>query len=165
MLNVVFGRFVEGRGVFGLLVLRLVFGLALMLHGLPKMATPFSWMNAMAGDAAPPAVLQALAAFAEFGGGLAFIVGLLVPLAAFGVVCEMLTAIVTVHLAAGQPFVATAPGAPSYESAAGYLAVALLMMITGPGALSLDYLLFGRRQQQSANHELSDAPAIEPVRA
>lgn len=140
MLNVIFGNFVEGRGAMGLLILRVVFGAGLMLHGLPKMAMPFSWMNAMAGDAAPPDVLQALAAFAEFGGGLAFIVGLLVPLAAFGVVCEMLTAIITVHLAAGQPFVAAAPG-----------------------ALSLDYLLFGR--QRIANRELSGAAAVGAIRA
>ncbi len=162
MLNVILGKFVEGRGAIGLLVLRVVFGTGLMLHGLPKMAAPYSWMNGMAGDAAPPAMLQALAAFSEFGGGLAIFVGLLVPLAAFGVCCTMLTAITTVSLAAGHPFVG-APGAPSYESAAGYLAVALLMIITGPGALSLDYLLFGRKRR--ADDSSPDVSAVETVRA
>lgn len=162
MLKGIYGNFITGRGAIGLLVLRLVFGLGLMLHGLPKMAAPLSWLNQMAGDAAPPAILQALAAFAEFGGGLAIIIGLLTPLAAFGVSCTMLTAITTVSLAAGHPFVG-APGAPSYESAAGYLAVALLIIITGPSALSLDYLLFGRRR--SATDSVSGTPAIEAVRA
>lgn len=143
-MNRIFGTFVTGRGAIGLLILRLVFGAGLMLHGLPKIRTPFSWMNAMAGDAAPPGILQALAALAEFGGGLALILGLLTPLAAFGVTCVMLFAVVLVHMSAGHPFVA-ARGGPSYEPAAGYLAVALLMLITGPGSLSLDHLIFGRR--------------------
>ena len=52
-----------------------------------------------------PGVLQFLAAFSEFFGGLAFITGLLTPIAALGVACTMLTAIFTVHLKEGDPFV------------------------------------------------------------
>jgi putative oxidoreductase len=44
-----------------------------------------------------------------------------------------------VHIRHGDPFV----GSPrSFEPAAGYLAVALLMLLTGPGCLSLDALIF-----------------------
>lgn len=141
-MNRIFGTFVTGRGAIGLLILRLVFGLGLMLHGLPKIQAPFNWMPA---SAPVPGILQALAALAEFGGGLAILLGLLTPLAALGVFFTMLVAIGMVHLTAGHPFVASRPGSPSYESAAGYLAVSLLMMITGPGTLSLDHLIFGRR--------------------
>lgn len=140
MLNLFYGRFVEGRAAVGLLIVRAVFGLGLMLHGLPKMAAPFSWMNAMAGDGAPPGILQALAAVSEFG-GLAILIGLLTPLAALGVAATMSFAVFLVHVAAGHPFVAATRGAPSSESAAGYLAIALLMIITRPGALSLDPLV------------------------
>jgi len=80
---------------------------------------------------------------AEFFGGLALILGLLTPVAALSVAAVMLAAIGMAHLPAGHPFV-NAPGQSSYESAAGYLAVVLLLTITGPGALSLDWLLFGR---------------------
>jgi len=102
-------------------------------------------MDAFAGANAPPGFLQALAAVAEFFGGLALILGLLTPVAAFSVVLVMLAAIGMAHLPAGHPFV-NAPGQSSYESAAGYLAVAVLLTITGPGALSLDWLLFDKHR-------------------
>jgi putative oxidoreductase len=142
----VFGSFVAGRGGVGLLLVRLVFGLALMLHGWQKIQSPGGPMGWMGPDAPVPGVLQGLATLSEFGGGLAFVVGLLTPLAALGVVCTMLFAILMVHLKAGQPFVG-APGKPSFESPAGYLAVALLLLITGPGTLSLDALLWGKNRR------------------
>ncbi len=116
----------------------------MVLHGSQKIGTPFTWMNAFAGADAPPGFLQALAAIAEFFGGVALILGLLTPIAALGIALVMLAGIGMAHLPAGHPFIG-APGQPSYESATGYLAVALLLIITGPGALSLDWLLFGRR--------------------
>lgn len=135
-----YAPFVEGRGAVGLLLLRLVFGLALMFHGFPKIQHATSWM----GPGAPvPGFLQFLAAFSEFFGGLAMIVGLLTPIAALGVAATMLTALITVHFKHGDPFV-TMHG-ESFESPLGYLAFALLMILTGPGRLSLDALLFGRR--------------------
>lgn len=140
----IFRQFVGGRGAVGLLILRLVMGSALILHGWPKIQHATGWM----GPGAPvPAAFQFLAAFSEFFGGLAFLTGLLTPLAAVGVALTMLTALLTVHLKHGDPFVS--PHGPSYESALGYFAVALLMLLTGPGVLSLDYLLFGRRRQES----------------
>ena len=145
MMNFLFGNFVRGRGAVGLLIVRLVFGLGMVLHGSQKIGAPFTWMNAFAGESAPPGLLQALAAVAEFFGGLALILGLLTPVAALGIACVMLAGIGMAHLPAGDPFVG-APGQSSYESATGYLAVALLLIVTGPGALSLDRLLFGRRR-------------------
>ena len=57
------------RASLGLLLLRLVAGLAFILHGWPKIQKPFSWMGP---DSAMPGLLQALAAFSEVGGGLAW---------------------------------------------------------------------------------------------
>ena len=50
-----------------------------------------------------------------------------------------------VHVMSHHPFVAdpAKPG-PSYESSLGYLAIALVLMLVGPGRLSVDALLFGR---------------------
>ncbi|MBI3652686.1 MAG: DoxX family protein [Acidobacteria bacterium] len=112
-----------------------------MFHGWGKLQKPFGWMPS---DAGIPGFLQALATLSEFGGGLALIIGLLTPLAAFGIACNMLVAIFGVHLKAGQPFVALS-GGPSYELAAAYLSVALLMIFAGPGKISLDALIFGSR--------------------
>ena len=138
----IFGEYVQGRGAIGLLILRLVFGLALVFHGMGKMGHPMDWM----GPGAPvPGFLQFLSFLAEFGGGLALISGLLVPLASLGIVFNMLVAISMVHLKAGDPFVN--PKGHSYESAAGYLAVGLLMLFTGPGALSVDAMLFGKKDR------------------
>lgn len=136
-----FAPFVGGRGALGLLILRLVAGSALMLHGWPKIQHATHWMPP---GAPVPGFLQFLAAFSEFFGGMAFFAGLLTPIAALGVACTMLTAIFTVHLPHGDPFV-TMHGA-SFESALGYFAIALTLMLTGPGRFSLDALLFGRQQ-------------------
>lgn len=122
----------------GLLLVRLVAGSAFVLHGQPKIANPFGWMGP---DAAVPGVLQALAALAEFAGGLAWIAGLLVPLASFGLACTMAFA-VQFHVGRGDPFVGRGG---SWELAAVYLAVAVLLLLAGPGKLSADRVLFARR--------------------
>ncbi len=141
-MNKIWGEFVGGRAAWGLLAIRVIFGGALVLHGIQKMAAPTSWMNAF-GPSAPPAPIQFLAFFAEFGGGLALLFGLLTPLAALGVLFEMGVALLMVH--AAHPWVA-GPGEASKEAALGYFAFALLMLLAGPGKLSLDALLFGRKR-------------------
>jgi putative oxidoreductase len=135
--------FVGGFGGVALLVLRLVVGLDFIMHGWPKIQNPMGWMNAMGGSSVP-SFLQALAAFAEFGGGIALILGLLTPIAAFGLICQMLGALLIVHLPAGHPFVAQ--GGPSYELALVYLAASLALIALGPGKFSLDAFLFGGRE-------------------
>ena len=136
----IFANDVRGRGAAGLLIVRLVFGLGIMLHGWQKIQSPggpFGWM----GPQAPvPGFLQGVSTLAEFGGGLGIILGLLTPLVALGLTCNMLVALFMVHLPHGDPFVA-APGKGSLEPAAHYLAVALLLLFTGPGTWSLDALL------------------------
>src|SRR5207244_3227975 len=106
----------------GLLLLRISVGGALAHHGWPKIQDPFGWMGP---KAEMPGVLQACAALAEFGGGIALVFGLLTRLAAFGTTVNMAVAIGTVHLPAGDPFVA-AKGGPSWELAAVYCAASLL---------------------------------------
>jgi putative oxidoreductase len=136
-----FPQFVGGPGAVGLLVLRLVAGTAMMFHGWPKIQHATSWM----GPGAPvPGVFQALAALAEFGGGLCWVLGLLTPVASLLILGTMAVALGMVHLPKGDPFVAFPPGGPSYEPALGYLAIAVTLLLVGPGRLSLDALLFGR---------------------
>jgi putative oxidoreductase len=137
-----FGNFLSGRWAVGLLLLRAVTGAAFALHGWMKITGPvgmFHWGDGMG----IPKVFQFLAVAAEFGGGLGLIVGLLTPIASFGIICTMLVALFKVHLPAGHPFVSM--GGPSYELAAVYLANALAILLLGPGAFSLDALIFGRR--------------------
>lgn len=80
----------SARASAGLLALRLAAGLAFMYHGYGKIQNPFGWMGP---DAGIPGVFQALAALSEFGGGLAWMLGLLTPLASFGLACTMAVAV------------------------------------------------------------------------
>ena len=154
-----FPEFTDFPGAAALLFLRLVVGSALMFHGWSKIQKPFEWMGT---DSWAPGILQALAAFSEFGGGLALILGLLTPLACLGIACTMAVATTMVHLAKGDPFVAPRGWeGGSYELALVYFSVALAIMLVGPGKLSLDYLLFGRKKLLPAPLELSPPPKVE----
>ncbi len=141
-----FPTFISGWGAATLLVVRVVMGVAFILHGWPKIQNPMGWMNAMGGEGVP-SFIQALAALAEFGGGIALVLGLFTPLAALGIVCQMLGALFMVHFPMGHPFVA-ATGGPSYELPLVYLALAILLLVLGPGRWSLDALLFGRTREK-----------------
>ena len=59
-----YGPFIPAPGAFGLLVLRLIAGSALMQHGWSKIQNPFGWMNAF--NPGMPAPLQGLAALVDF---------------------------------------------------------------------------------------------------
>lgn len=124
-----------------LLLLRVVAGLAFMQHGWSKIQNPFGWMGE---DAWAPSVFQGLAALSEFGGGLAWILGLVTPLASLGLACTMIVAASMHAFWRGDPFVASGGGA-SYELAVVYLCVAIVLMAAGPGRFSLDERLFGKR--------------------
>jgi putative oxidoreductase len=84
-----------------------------------------------------------LAALSEFGGGLAWILGLVTPLASLGIASTMAVAAFT-HMSGNDPFV-NLTGGPSYETAALFFGIAILFMALGPGRFSLDRAIFGPR--------------------
>ena len=135
---------VSGHSAFAdiaLLLIRVVAGLAFMMHGWGKIQKPFGWMGP---DAFVPGVFQGLAAISEFGGGLAWILGLLTPLASLGIGFTMAVAFSFHAFMRGDPFVSVA-GGPAYELAAVYFCIAVLLIAMGPGRVSLDKKLFGPR--------------------
>jgi putative oxidoreductase len=125
-----------------LLLLRLVAGVAFMMHGWGKIQNPFGWMP---GDSTP-GIFQALAALSEFGGGLAWILGLLTPLASLGLLCTMTVAAWFHAVQRGDPFVGQ--GGPSWELAGIYFCIALVFIATGPGRFALDRFIFGSRKTE-----------------
>lgn len=122
----------------GLLVLRVVTGVAMAMHGWPKFQGPTTGMNPTT-----PGSLQILAAVAEFFGGISLMVGFLTPIAAAGIFVTMVVASWTMR--SGGAVWVNPTGGNSYEISALYGAVALLFVFIGPGALSLDAFLFARK--------------------
>ena len=125
---------------YGLTLLRVVTGLTFAAHGAQKLFGWFGgyglvgvgqWMESI--GLTPGYQLALLSGSAEFFGGLALVLGLLVRPAAAGLAVTMLVAIFSVHLANG--FFMSNNG---YEFALALLAGSLAVLIEGAGKLSLD---------------------------
>lgn len=123
----------------GLLLVRLVMGIAMMLHGWGKIQAPFSWMP----DSNIPGIFLFLAALSEFGGGIAVLLGCLTSLASFGLACTMAVAVYFHAVVFGDPFVSKGGG--SYELGMLYFALSIMFILIGPGKFSLDKMIFGEK--------------------
>ena len=136
--------------------LRLIVGYGFMEHGFAKLAR---------GLDAFPEILQALGVPAphlmgwltisvEIFGGLAVLLGALVPLVSIPMAAVLLVAIVTVHLPYGFSSIklqaVTAAGAqfgpPGFETDLLYLACLAALVLGGSGPLAIDGLLAKRRE-------------------
>ncbi|ELO0951984.1 DoxX family protein [Pseudomonas aeruginosa] len=124
----------------GLAILRIVTGLTLMSHGSQKLFGMFggAGLNGMAQwfesiGLTPGYLLATLAGSAEFFGGLALVIGLLVRPASVVVGFTMIVAIFSVHIANG--FFITDNG---YEYALTLLMISVALLIDGAGKFSLD---------------------------
>lgn len=85
-----------------------------------------------------PGVLQAIAALAEFIGGIALIAGFATPLFAFLIACNMLVAIFVIAIPHGATFVSSDSAKPGFELALVYLTATLTLILIGAGAYSID---------------------------
>jgi putative oxidoreductase len=128
------------RTSLNLLLLRIVAGTAFIIHGWAKMQNPAGWMGS---ESSTPGFLQFLASVSEFGGGIAWILGLITPIASFGIASTMAVATVKVMMM-NAPFISKT-GGNSYELSSIFFCIAILFMVTGPGKFSLDYMIFKGR--------------------
>ena len=134
-----------------LFVLRVFMGICFIRHGWPKLRNLQTWAQMLQ----TPAWLCFLSAGSMWDGGIALIVGLLTPLASFGILVSMAYAMV-LEIRSGFPFIAADPylipdgdyagpmgvgEPPSWEKAAMYVVMCLVLMLCGGGLLSLDTLL------------------------
>jgi putative oxidoreductase len=136
---------VSTQAGYGLTLLRVIAGLTFAAHGAQKLFGWFGgyglagvgqWMESI--GLAPGYLLALLAGSAEFFGGLALVIGLLVRPAAAVLALTMLVAIFSVHLVNG--FFMSNNG---YEFALALLAISLAVLIEGAGKLSLDKRIAG----------------------
>jgi putative oxidoreductase len=145
----------------GLFFVRIVVGLAFIFHGFPKITNPAGWAASLrltapwngGMTAVIPEWLQIVVAAVEFFGGLALVFGILTRLAALLLCADMITAWLFVLLPRGTPFVGSGH---SMETTLTYMVVTFMLLLTGPGSLSLDWTLFGSRPAvapaQNARH-------------
>ncbi|WP_067480801.1 DoxX family protein [Actinomadura hibisca] len=132
----------------GLLVGRIVLGVVFVAHGWQKLTdVGHAGVTQMfKGMGIPlPSVAAAFATWVELLGGVALILGLLVPLAGLLLAADMAGALWFAHIDKG---LFAAEG--GYELVLVLGAMALLLACTGAGRFSADAVLWGRRSRTAA---------------
>jgi putative oxidoreductase len=130
---------------WGVLLIRLVLGVAMVIHGYPKVVSPGAFHAshpfAALGHAALdhyvhfiatlglPAWLAYVSAFTEFAGGIFLVLGLLTRFVSFLVAINMLVAIAVVDIHQGYF---------SSEYPLALVAIAIMLLFAGPGKAALD---------------------------
>ena len=119
---------------WALLILRVVLGLILLIHGWPKIKDLKATSQSFSAMGFRPAMFWGtIVALVEFLGGLALISGLLVQVVAFLVAIQFIVIILKVKR--GKGF------AGGYEFDLLIIAVALILLTIGGGAFGLDNIL------------------------
>jgi putative oxidoreductase len=152
-LNSLYTGFPDGIEGVTLLLLRVGTGMLFVLHGYPKITHLKVWASSLK----MPVFLCFLSALSMVAGGICLILGLLTPFASVAIFISMAFA-AYLEIAQGLPFVARDPylipegqyegpngkgEPPSWEKAFMYCLMLLAIAVVGPGAFSLDALLFG----------------------
>jgi putative oxidoreductase len=146
-----FQRIINTSDDFTLAILRLLVGVVFFAHGAQKMlgwfgGYGFTGTMGFFTQMGIPAPFGALAIAAEFFGGLGLIVGFLARIGAFGIICNMVVAVMMVHRQNGL-FMNWSGSQKGEGFEFHILAVALLglIVIRGAGALSVDRFLSEKR--------------------
>lgn len=147
-----FQRLLHTSNDYSLTILRLILGIVFFPHGAQKM---LGWYGGNGFSATMgffengmhiPAFLAFLAIAAEFFGSIGLLLGCLSRVAAFGIAVNMLVAILTVHAANGffMNWTGRQKG-EGFEYHLLVLAIAIVLMIRGAGAMSVDGALARRK--------------------
>lgn len=138
---------------YGLLLIRVALGVIMVAHGAQKLFT-YGYPGVVGGmtqmGLPVPAISAALVIAAELGGGILVLAGLFTRFAAASFAFAMAVAAIQVHGAAGF-FMPT-----GYEFTLMLALTSLGLVLTGPGRLSIDALIAGRRRTPAA--DAYDAP-------
>jgi putative oxidoreductase len=124
---------------YGLAILRIVLGIAMLVHGWSKLSggvdNVAGFFGGMLGIPAP-GLMAWVVTIVELGGGILLVVGFLTQIAGLLIALDMLGAILFAYLLRGAPFIEN--GQISWEKEAVVAAAALCLALSGPGAWSVD---------------------------
>lgn len=134
----------------GLLLLRLIVGIGMAMHGWDKIfgvndegvqnLVGFSGFVGTFGFPGPPIFWAWAAAISELVGGILIALGFLTRIAVFFVAAVLIVAIWQVKWSNGW--------IGGFELDLLYFTTLIVVFLTGPGALSLDRVVFGERRPQ-----------------
>ncbi len=126
-------------------LLRVVVGIVMVAHGWDKLTNIDQWTDNLTALGVPaPGINVWLATAGELGGGLGLLVGLLTPVAAFGVASTMAVAILSAHIKNG--LLARDNG---FEYPLTLLSAGVFFMAHGAGPFSLDALVAKMRKKDA----------------
>lgn len=141
---------------WSLTLLRITLGFIFAYHGYLKLFFPGGFKGTIGFFAAIgiplPAYSALLVALVEFVGGLFLIGGFLSKWASMALIINMLVAIFKVHLSNG--FLIVNGG---IEFAAALIFSLLVILLNGPGRLSLDRVIFGGEELQETKRESANS--------
>jgi putative oxidoreductase len=141
----------DAAAAWSLLVLRTVVGVGFIAHGLAKWHSGPAKFARLLDQIGAPLPLQTawIVTLLELCGGIALILGAFVLLASVPLIASMLVAMFSVQWRYGYSSVNTIGltdagpvfGPPGYEINLLYIACLFVLVMLGPGTLSIDYLL------------------------
>ncbi len=120
------------------LLIRVMIGGTLMIHGYPKVKSgeqSMKWMKSMG----LPGATAALAGILEFFGGLFLVIGLIVPIVALLFAIQFTSIILMKKSKMKGAYVSSSK--PAYEVDALYLLFSIVLIVLGAGALSVGALI------------------------
>jgi putative oxidoreductase len=121
------------------LPLRVVMGLAFIVHGYPKITNlALTAQNFGRQGFVPGAFWGTLVAIVEFVGGLCLVVGFLTRYWSLAIAIEMAITTLRVKVPRGAPFVSRGGQGVGYELDLMFLVVALALVVLGSGPFSID---------------------------
>jgi len=135
----------EAASPFAVLVLRLALGSIMATHGWMKVHHGMQNFVQFVHSLGMPGWLAYASAWAEFGGGILLLIGLLTRIASLLILVDLLVAIVKVHLHNG---LISHSGKPGYEFPLALAAMALVLALLGAGPIALGWLLGGQRNER-----------------
>lgn len=121
--------------LYGPLPIRILAGIAFIAHGIPKLADP-AMTQGFFGNIGLPPELAIPISLLEVIGGIALLVGLVTRIALILFIIEMICASIVVKLSKG--FVG------GFELDLLLMSVAISLLLTGPGKISVEYDILKR---------------------